>query len=116
MNYASVMSSCGACKGCASGCGSGPPITPAPDGRPRVIWDGDCTFCRRLHAKIDQYMEQGIEIRYFLYPRNGPTSASWAKAENVWCANDRNEALTLAKLDEEYPTHTCDASIVSTPG
>jgi thiol:disulfide interchange protein DsbC len=59
-------------------------------------------------------MEQGIEIRYFLYPRNGPTSASWAKAENVWCANDRNEALTLAKLDQEYPTHTCDASIVST--
>lgn len=79
-----------------------------------VFTDIDCTFCRRLHAQIDQYMEQGIEIRYFLYPRNGPTSASWAKAENVWCANDRNEALTLAKLDEEYPTHTCDASIVST--
>lgn len=79
-----------------------------------VFTDIDCTFCRRLHAQIDQYMEQGIKIRYFLYPRNGPTSASWAKAENVWCANDRNEALTLAKLDQEFPTHTCDASIVST--
>lgn len=78
-----------------------------------VFTDIDCTFCRRLHSQIDQYMEQGIEIRYFLYPRNGPTSPSWAKAENVWCANDRNEALTLAKLDKEYPTRTCDASIVS---
>ena len=46
------MSSCGACKGCASGCGSGPPITPAPDGRPRVIWDGDCTFCRRWATRL----------------------------------------------------------------
>ena len=79
-----------------------------------IFTDIDCTFCRRLHSQIDEYMAQGIEIRYFLYPRNGPTSPSWAKAENVWCANDRREALTLAKLDKEYPTRTCDASIVST--
>ena len=78
-----------------------------------IFTDIDCTFCRRLHSQIDDYMDQGIEIRYFLYPRNGPTSPSWAKAENVWCADDRNEALTLAKLDKEYPTHTCDSSIVS---
>ncbi len=78
-----------------------------------IFTDIDCTFCRRLHAQIDQYMAQGIEIRYFLYPRNGPTSPSWATAESVWCADDRNEALTLAKLDQEYPTHTCDSSIVS---
>lgn len=79
-----------------------------------VFTDIDCTFCRRLHAQIDQYMAEGIEVRYFLYPRNGPKSASWAKAENVWCADDRNEALTLAKLDQEFPTRTCDASMVST--
>ena len=78
-----------------------------------VFTDIDCTFCRRLHAQIDDYLDQGIEIRYFLYPRNGPTSPSWAKAENVWCSDDRNEALTLAKLDKEYSTHTCDSSIVS---
>ena len=78
-----------------------------------IFTDIDCTFCRRLHSQISSYMEQGIEIRYFLYPRNGPTSPSWAKAESVWCADDRNEALTLAKLEKEYPTHDCDASIVS---
>lgn len=78
-----------------------------------VFTDIDCTFCRRLHSQIDEYMANGIEIRYLLYPRNGPTSASWAKAESVWCADNRNEALTMAKQDEEYPTHTCDSSIVS---
>lgn len=78
-----------------------------------IFTDIDCTFCRRLHAQLDEYMAQGIEIRYFLYPRNGPTSPSWAKAENVWCANDRNEALTMAKLDQDYPSRNCDASVVS---
>lgn len=78
-----------------------------------VFTDIDCTFCRRLHSQLDEYMDEGIEIRYFLYPRNGPTSESWVKAENVWCADDRNEALTLAKLDKTFPMHACDASIVS---
>lgn len=78
-----------------------------------VFTDVDCTFCRRLHSQIDEYMEEGIEIRYFLYPRNGPTSPSWAKAEQVWCANDRNEALTLAKLDKNFDSRDCDSSIVS---
>ena len=78
-----------------------------------VFTDIDCTFCRRLHSQIDEYLEAGIEVRYFLYPRNGPTSASWVKAENVWCADNRNEALTAAKLDQSFPTHDCDASVVS---
>jgi len=78
-----------------------------------VFTDIDCTFCRRLHSQIDEYMDEGIEIRYLLYPRNGPSSESWVKAEQVWCADDRNKALTLAKLDKNFDTHGCDASIVS---
>jgi len=78
-----------------------------------VFTDIDCGYCRRLHSQIDEYMDEGIEIRYFLYPRNGPTTESWAKAESVWCADDRNEALTLAKLGESFPTRSCDSSTVS---
>lgn len=78
-----------------------------------VFTDIDCTFCRRLHSQLDEYMDEGIEIRYFLYPRNGPTSESWVKAQNVWCADDRNEALTLAKLDKEFPLNDCDSSMIS---
>ena len=62
-----------------------------------VFTDIDCTYCRKLHSQIDDYLAQGIEVNYLLYPRNGPTSQSWIKAENVWCADDRNEALTLPK-------------------
>ena len=78
-----------------------------------IFTDIDCTFCRKLHSQIDDYMAQGIEVSYLLYPRNGPTSQSWVKAEQVWCADDRNEALTLAKIDQEFETHSCDSSMVS---
>ena len=78
-----------------------------------VFTDIDCTYCRRLHSQIDEYLANGIEIHYFLYPRSGPTSQSWVKAQNVWCADNRNEALTLAKLDKSFDTHNCDSSIVN---
>jgi thiol:disulfide interchange protein DsbC len=78
-----------------------------------VFTDIDCTYCRRLHSEINDYLAQGIEVKYLLYPRAGPASQSWTKAEQVWCADNRNEALTLAKLDKKFETHTCDASIVS---
>jgi thiol:disulfide interchange protein DsbC len=78
-----------------------------------IFTDVDCTYCRRLHSQIDEYMAKGIEIRYILYPRNGPASKSWNTAEEVWCSADRNEALTMAKLDREFPTASCDAANIS---
>lgn len=79
-----------------------------------VFTDIDCTYCRRFHNQIDEYLAQGIEVRYLLYPRNGPESSSWAKAEKVWCAADRNEALTLAKQDKAFESKKCDASALAT--
>ena len=77
-----------------------------------VFTDTDCTYCRRLHSQIDEYLAHGIEIRYLLYPRNGPASPSWNVAEQVWCSSDRNTALTAAKLDRKFQTAACDASTV----
>jgi thiol:disulfide interchange protein DsbC len=78
-----------------------------------VFTDVDCSYCRKLHSRIDEYMDQGIAIRYVLYPRNGPASRGWSRSEDVWCARDRNNALTMAKLDREFETASCDASIIS---
>lgn len=77
-----------------------------------VFTDVECTYCRRLHSQIEEYMALGIEIRYLMYPRNGPASRAWTTAEEIWCASDRRSALTLAKLDREFDTAKCDASIV----
>ena len=78
-----------------------------------VFTDIDCTYCRKLHSQIDQYLEQGIQVRYLLYPRNGPASKSWSTSEDVWCADDRNQALTAAKLDRKFDTSQCDASMIT---
>lgn len=77
-----------------------------------VFTDVDCTYCRRLHAQIDEYMAHGIEVRYLMYPRNGPAHPSWNTAEEVWCSSDRQNAMTLAKLDKSFDTQSCDASVV----
>ena len=77
-----------------------------------VFTDTDCTYCRRLHSEIDAYLAHGIEVRYLLFPRGGPASSSWNVAEDVWCASDRASALTMAKLDREFESSKCDASIV----
>ncbi len=79
-----------------------------------VFTDIDCTYCRKLHAQIDEYLERGIEVRYVLYPRNGPASRAWGTSEDVWCSRDRGEALTAAKLDRQFQTSKCDASMITT--
>lgn len=84
-----------------------------PKYRVTIFTDVDCTYCRKLHSQIDEYLAAGIAIRYMLYPRNGPASTSWATSERVWCARDRNRALTSAKLDSDFETQKCDASAVS---
>ncbi len=78
-----------------------------------VFTDIDCTYCRKLHSQIDDYLAQGIEVRYMLYPRNGPASRSWSTSEKVWCARDRNQALTDAKLDRSFETQKCDSSAIT---
>jgi thiol:disulfide interchange protein DsbC len=80
--------------------------------RVTVFTDVECTYCRRLHSQIKEYMAEGIEVRYLLYPRSGPASRSWNTSEEVWCSPDRQNALTMAKLDRKFETSKCDASIV----
>ena len=73
-----------------------------------VFTDIDCGYCRKLHSEIDQYLAQGITIQYLFFPRAGKDSDSYNKAVSVWCADDRNAALTAAKKDQKVPAKTCD--------
>src|SRR3984957_2563145 len=62
-----------------------------------VFTDVDCAYCRKLHSEIAELNRLGVRVRYVFYPRTGPNTESWKKAEAVWCSPNRNEALTLAK-------------------
>ena len=72
-----------------------------------IFTDIDCGYCRKLHSELDQYSAQGITIQYLFFPRAGKGSDSYNKAVSVWCADDRNAALTAAKKDKSIAVKTC---------
>jgi thiol:disulfide interchange protein DsbC len=75
--------------------------------RVTVFTDIDCGFCRKLHSEIAKYNAAGITVEYLFFPRAGINSESYDKAVAVWCAPDRNQALTDAKLDKPVKPRTC---------
>jgi thiol:disulfide interchange protein DsbC len=72
-----------------------------------IFTDIDCGYCRQFHREIDKVTALGIEVRYLFFPRTGPNTESWSKADHVWCAADHNGALTKAKLGGEVPDTAC---------
>jgi thiol:disulfide interchange protein DsbC len=89
----------------------------APTGAVRhtltVFTDIDCTYCRRLHQEIGELNRLGIRVRYLMYPRNGPDTEAWRKAEAVWCSADRRDALTRAKRGEAIKPGKCETPIAA---
>ena len=73
-----------------------------------VFTDIDCGYCRKLHSQIDEYLEQGIAIHYLAFPRAGIGSPSYNTAVSVWCADDRQGALTAAKAGETVEPLQCE--------
>jgi thiol:disulfide interchange protein DsbC len=69
-----------------------------------VFTDVDCQYCRKLHSQIAELNKLGVRVRYMFFPRTGPNTESWRKAEAVWCSADRNEALTQAKAGKPVDT------------
>jgi thiol:disulfide interchange protein DsbC len=76
-----------------------------------VFTDVDCGYCRAMHREIAAYNAQGIKVRYLMFPRGGEDSAGYKTAINVWCAADRNKALTKAKQGSKVEKKTCDNPI-----
>ena len=79
-----------------------------------VFTDVDCQYCRKLHSEMAELNRLGIRVRYLFYPRTGPNTESWRKAEVVWCSADRNDALTRAKAGAQLDMNkTCGPTPVA---
>ena len=76
-----------------------------------VFTDVDCGYCRKLHRDVPELNAKGIAVRYLAYPRAGVDSVVGEEMRNVWCAKDRQSALTRAKNREQVESKTCDAPI-----
>jgi thiol:disulfide interchange protein DsbC len=72
-----------------------------------VFTDIDCGYCRKLHEQMGAYADEGISVRYLFYPRSGSGTPSFDKAVSVWCADDRQDAMTRAKAGAKLPKQSC---------
>jgi len=88
-------------------------ITFGPDGdyEITVFTDVDCGYCRRLHQQIEEYIAAGIQVHYAAFPRAGVGSESFNKMTSVWCADDQQAAMDLAKSGGTPEPAECDAPI-----
>ena len=76
-----------------------------------VFTDTDCGYCRKLHRDVPELNSMGIAVRYLAYPRTGVDSKIGDEMRDVWCADNRQKALTDAKNREQFQSKPCDAPI-----
>lgn len=83
----------------------------APAGKPKhtvvVLTDIECGYCQKFHSDIAEYTKRGIEVEYLAFPRAGLASPDYRNMVSVWCAPDRQKALTEAKSGRAVPSRTC---------
>lgn len=70
--------------------------------------DVDCPFCAKLHKEVPALNEKGITVRYLAYPRAGVGSPTYKKMVSIWCADDKQQALTDMKSGKDVPVKECD--------
>ncbi|MEM7468278.1 MAG: DsbC family protein [Pseudomonadota bacterium] len=78
-----------------------------------VFTDIDCGYCRKLHQEVPALNDAGIAVRYLAFPRSGLEGESFKKLVSVWCADDRNDALTVSKLGKSVSADACDNPVAT---
>ena len=73
-----------------------------------VFTDIDCPYCRKFHQEVPALTKAGVRVRYLAFPRAGVGSRGHQQAVSVWCAEDRETAMTDAKAGRDVPQKDCD--------
>lgn len=74
----------------------------AGEGRAKLVifTDTSCPYCRQLHEEVPRLNELGIEVHYLAFPRTGMQGEGARVMQQVWCADNRTEAMTAAKRQQ----------------
>ncbi len=78
-----------------------------------VFTDTSCGYCRKLHEEMDTLLDSGIRVRYLLFPRAGLGSPAHQNLQSVWCADDPQDAMDIAKSGGRIDNKTCSNPIES---
>jgi len=72
-----------------------------------VFTDIDSGYSRKMHSEMAKYSDRGIQVRYLFFPRSGIGSPSYRKAVSVWCSDNREQAMSLAKRGKSVEEKQC---------
>ena len=72
-----------------------------------VFTDIDCAYCRKLHRDVPELNDNAITVRYLAYPRAGIGSSVHRRMGDIWCAEDRQQAMTDAKSGRSVEANNC---------
>ena len=61
-----------------------------------VFTDYTCHYCKLLHENINQYLDAGISVHYFAFPRAGANSDVGKNMQSIWSMVDRKSAFENA--------------------
>jgi len=76
-----------------------------------VFTDISCGYCRLLHEQIDTLLDAGVRVRYLMFPRAGLDTPAHQALESVWCSENPQTAMTVAKAGGQIDEASCDNPI-----
>jgi thiol:disulfide interchange protein DsbC len=65
-----------------------------------VFTDVTCGYCKKLHEEVHFLQDAGITVRYLPFPRGGSRGPGYTGLKQVWCAEDKQLAMSIAKGTE----------------
>ncbi len=77
-----------------------------------IFTDISCPYCTKIHKQVPKLNDLGITVEYLAFPRAGAGSKTAKKMQKIWCAENRTVALTNAKVDDKFPSKSCDGNQV----
>lgn len=77
-----------------------------------IFTDTSCAYCQKLHEELPRLNAAGIKVRYLPFARGGQRGPGYQTLKSVWCAKDRNRAMTDAKNKRfsNLPAGDCEAA------
>ena len=73
-----------------------------------IFTDVNCTHCRMLHDRMDEYLKNGIRVKYAAFPVH---TNSRSLMEAVWCRKDRNTAMDEANQGVKVKAAACETPV-----
>ena len=78
-----------------------------------VFTDTSCGYCQQLHKEVRFLQEAGISVHYYPFPRGGNRGPGYHDLKKVWCAEDKQKAMSIAKGAETgslSSSESCDSA------